>query len=201
MDMCVQLWLRSATIDDVLEFLHHAPLPEKGAEELCLELSSFKKNKKPSASATPHPGDTSSSNGGDAKLFSHFFYWGMLIGCGDCRNVHPAGVGGTLPAEEKQRRDRARAAEQGLFEDVARSAAARGGRHSGWDKDASGGGGGGADDEEAQEEDEEEDYDEMRQMVREVHFLRLEGSQREADLLDKEIKRRRQEQLERVRNR
>lgn len=135
MDMCVQLWLRSATIDDVLEFLHHAPLPEKGAEELCLELSSFKKNKKPSASATPHPGDTSSSNGGDAKLFSHFFYWGMLIGCGDCRNVHPAGVGGTLPAEAKQRRDRARAAEQGLFEDVARSAAARGGRHSGWDKD------------------------------------------------------------------
>jgi hypothetical protein len=72
MDMYVQLWLRSATIDDVLEFLHHSPLPEKGAEELCLELSSFKKNKKPSASATPHPGDTSSSNGGDAKLFSHF---------------------------------------------------------------------------------------------------------------------------------
>jgi hypothetical protein len=130
-----------------------------------------------------------------------FFYWGMLIGCGDCRNVHPAGVGGTLPAEEKQRRERARAAEQGLFEDVARSAP-RGGRHSGWDKEASGGGGADDDeDEDDDEEDEEEDLDEMRQMVREVHILRLEGSQREADLLDKEIKRRRQEQLERVRNR
>jgi hypothetical protein len=129
----------------------------------------------------------------------------MLIGCEDCRNVHPAGVGGTLPAEEKQRRERARAAEQGLFEDdVARSAAGRG-RHSGWDKEASGGGGADEEDEDGDEdeaqEDEEEDLDEMRQMVREVHFLRLEGSQREADLLDKEIKRRRQEQLERVRNR
>lgn len=194
--------MKDATVDDVLEFLQAIPIPEKvivsksaiilprallivvflvfpaqSCEELFLELSSFKKNKKPSASSFPGQYES----GGEAKIFSHFFYWGMLVASGDCRNVHPAGVGGEMADDPDKHLRGARNIPDNAGDDVAGL----------YDNVEVGAGGVGSD-------DDDDDLDEMHQMVREMQFLRLEGSHREADLLEKEIKRRRQEQLDRV---
>ena len=182
------------TPDDFLDicliysFLYHYAVTFcQCCEELYLELSTFKKNKSKSPSSLP----THHDDGGTAKIFSHFFYWGMMIAIGDCRNVHPAVVGGDMPVDVDKNRRGTRAVkphkgttsvpeslDYDLYDDV-------GVPLHGGDSDEEG------DDEE----------DELQVMVREMQFLRLEGSHREAAVMEREIQRRRQEHINRVKKR
>ncbi|CAE7567667.1 unnamed protein product [Symbiodinium microadriaticum] len=186
-----QNWLRNASIDDVLEFLQNAPIPEKCCEELYVEVSSFKKAKsKASAGGSSLP--THHDDGGAVKLFGHFFYWGMLIAVGDCRNVHPAGVGGSM--DEGIDRNK-----RGVRRPVGGATSLRPQQQveeCEEDDDVVGLYAG-----VGVEDDDEEGGDELQQMVREMQFLRMEGSHREADIMEKEIRRRRQMQMDRVKSR
>ena len=58
----------------------------------------------------------------------------------------------------------------------------------------------GEEDEDSDSDSNEDETDEMHELIREMQWLRMEGSHKEADLIEKEIWRRRQVEIDRVKN-
>lgn len=98
-----QLWLKDATADDIIAFIHKAPLPRKAKELIIEEMNSYV-----AASLSPSKGGKTASPGADSqqagesetvgaggnrvggnrKFFTHFLHWGSFAVSGHGGNVH-----------------------------------------------------------------------------------------------------------------
>jgi hypothetical protein len=101
-----QLWLKDVNANDVIAFIHKAPIPAKAKELIIEELESYvnstvaeQKIKKRTNKMMKRPGEADEEEnggveeagnrmGGTHKFFTHFLNWGSFIVCGYGGNVH-----------------------------------------------------------------------------------------------------------------
>lgn len=124
------------------------------------------------------------------KIFNHFFYWGMLTVSGDCRRVHPESIGEEGDKEEGVKKKKKPALAHSILRDLKDTGS--GPRPSPRDEEDL------AKEEDHENEVEEED-DEMALLLKEMEWLKLEGNQKAAALVEKKINKIRLEKLKKIR--
>jgi hypothetical protein len=102
-----QLWLRDASADDIIAFVHKVPIPSAARSVIIEEMETYvtaslppdklkqqrhaKRNKATGVDGlAPTEADIGSGHriGGDRKFFSHFLYWGAYVVSGHGGGVH-----------------------------------------------------------------------------------------------------------------
>jgi hypothetical protein len=204
-----QLWMREASVGEIIDFIARAPLPEKNSEEIQNELEVLGK-------ASCSKKKQLSSGFGDVVLFDHFFYWGMLTMVGDGRGVHPKGVGGEeeniidpevqalekqrIKAEKKMEKKRQKALKrQQLREKGAGALAVEdhvAGQEQGYQESEESEDSSSSDEDEEDEDDDESKMTEMQKLTRELKWLRMEGLKTEAEIIEQQIRKLKRKELE-----
>ena len=86
-----QLWMKDVNANDVIAFIHKAPIPKKARDLIIDEMESYV-----TASLTTAPlngqevraAEDGNRKGGSRKFFTHFLHWGAFIVSGFGGNVH-----------------------------------------------------------------------------------------------------------------
>ena len=129
------------------------------------------------------------------KIFNHFFYWGMLTVSGDCRRVHPESIGEEGNKEEGIKKKKKPALAHSILRDLKDTGSGprqspRDGEEFPKERDGH---------KEEEEKEEEEEDDEMALLLKEMEWLKLEGNQKAAALVEKKINKIRLEKLKKIR--
>lgn len=114
----------------------------------------------------------------------------MMCVCGDGRGVHPSGIGKD-DQEDNEKKELSRVINGALADIKEGEVIDREDINNEGDEQEEG----------EEEGEEEEGEEEIALLVKEMEWLRLEGSHREADIIHRQIMKMRKEQVERVRQR
>lgn len=99
-----QLWLKDVTANDVIAFIHKAPIPKRAREIIIDEMESYVTasiSTKPLASDDKHdPNRDGNRIGGSRKFFTHYLHWGAFVVTGFGGNVHHPNLTEDLDEDE-----------------------------------------------------------------------------------------------------